>query len=273
MKTAEKLSTIMNAKHDIISSRKYGFLKQFFNTISAEEKKQIENYENKQKKQIKATGEYFKKIDDAPEPKPISSVSYQWLRYFFKKTWEAEEGKKLEIDKQQTPIYKAICQYFSKDVEFNKNKLTENMPSLEKGLLIIGKFGCGKTSMMRAYHKIGYKLLPDQFLWFKMISCNALVSEFEKIENQKDKQEFFRKYSKGKTIYFDDFGTESEASNFGKKNLMKIILEERYLYNKKTFLTTNLELEEISKKYGNRVFDRLREMVNIIKMPGNSYRK
>ena len=32
-------------------------------------------------------------------------------------------------------------------------------------------------------------------------------------------------------------------------------------------------LEEIEQKYGCRVFDRLQEMCNIIKMHGNSYRK
>ena len=129
--------------------------------------------------------------------------------------------------------------------------------------------------MLRAFQMVGKALLPDPILWFNSVSCNALVMEFEGMDtkDKSAKKHFFQKYNKAAVMYFDDFGTESNASNFGIKNLMKDILEERYANNKRTFLTSNLSLPEIQEKYGDRVYDRLQEMFNIIQMSGDSFRR
>ena len=257
---------------NIISAHRYDLLTRFSKSLTDKEKKQIRDYEKHRTTRIEENRERFK-VKEPKERTPITRLPYQWLRDQFKQTWEAEEGKPLEVDPQRKPIYQIVCQYFAKDEDFDKTEITENIPSLKKSLLLIGDYGCGKTSMFRAYHNIGRKLLPDNFLWFTMVSCNALVAEFEQLETPKERGDFSERYAKIRAVYFDDFGTEEQASNYGKKNLMKDILEERYIHNKTTFLTTNLDLEGINQKYGGRVFDRLQEMFNIIRMPGGSFRK
>ncbi len=256
---------------EIISKRRYDFLKGFSKeTLSDEEKKQVEEYE---KKDIQSIPEgYFEK---KPKKQPITHINTNWLKKAFKNTFEQNEKKELILTDQSKPIYNALCQYFAKDKAFEDTGLTMNIPSLDKGLLLIGGYGCGKTSSLEVFHHIGryfYNETGDTFMWFRTISCNGLVNEFEGLESPKDKDNFIKKYVGG-VVYFDDFGTENIASNFGKRNLMKDILEERYLKKKKCHLTSNLSLEEIAEKYGGRVFDRMQEMFNIIVWEGESFRK
>lgn len=255
---------------NIISTKKYQFLSQFSDSLTDTERELMRKYEADR---IQVNEDYLKKVRQPKKEQEYSKINFDWLRIQFKKTWEENEQRKLIVSDEKKPFYKAICLYFSKHDDFNKTTVTENIPSLEKGLLIIGKNGCGKTTMMNAYHEISKKLLPNKSMWFTSVSCNALVSEFESIEDRKTKEYFFKKYNQSNVVYFDDFGTENESSNYVKKNLLKDILEERYLKNKRTYLTTNLQLDEIHIKYGPRVFDRLQQMFNIIQMPGESLRK
>tara|TARA_R110000764_G_scaffold229121_1_gene319888 strand:- start:41 stop:802 length:762 start_codon:yes stop_codon:yes gene_type:complete len=252
----------------MISRKKYNFLKQFPNTLSENEKAQIYEYENS-----KIVIKY-----SIPEEKintPLAYLPYKWLCDEFVKTWEANEKTKLILTEETKPIYRGVTQYFARLEVFESTKITENIPKLNKGILIIGDYGCGKTSMLKAFKSVGSTLLPDPILWFSKVSCNALVAEFESLNsnNKSEKKYFFKKYNNAAVIYFDDFGTESNASNFGIKNLLKDILEERYDNKKRTLLTSNLSLSEIEQKYGKRIFDRLQEMFNIIQMPGKSFRK
>lgn len=218
--------------------------------------------------------EYIEKINNKIE-NFINPISLNELKILFKKTFEFEESKKLIVTKDNAPIYDLIARYFANDESFNKTKITENIPSLEKGLLLIGGVGCGKTSIMNTYHKIGYKRLPCNLLWFSKNSCLSVVQEFEELNDNdiRQREDFNDKYNNTKKMYFDDFGSENDASKFGKRNLMKEILEERYSNKKVTHITTNLTLDEINKKYGFRIFDRLQEMFNIIIINGKSYRK
>ncbi|WP_299527455.1 hypothetical protein [uncultured Lutibacter sp.] len=217
---------------------------------------------------------YFSNLTDK-DKKPLEKMDLSLLKMLFKETFEYVTRTKLLVNKDNSVIYDIIARYFAKDESFNETKLSLNIADLSKGLLIIGDYGCGKTTMIETYQRIAYKLLPETLLWFNKTSCLTVVSEYETLDSKEQwqKEEFNNKYYNTKTYYFDDFGTEQDASNFGKKNLMKEIIEERYARGKKTYLTTNLTLAQIKVKYGDRVFDRLQEMFNIFEMKGKSFRK
>lgn len=255
----------------IIPTAKFNHLKKFEGTLTDEERQEIEEYiKSRHKVNVLPKG-YF---DDKPKRPSIARVRLNWLKKKFIETWQKNERKELILTDENKPIYRLIAEYFAKHKDFEKTGLTENIASLDKGLLIIGGVGCGKTSMLRAFYEIGreiYDKYRDTFMLFRMISCNSLVREYENLEQQ-ERDFFFKKYING-TMYFDDFGTEPEASNFGKRNLMKDILEERYLKEKKCYLTTNLTLNQIEEKYGFRVYDRIKEAFNVIIMDGKSFRK
>jgi hypothetical protein len=174
-----------------------------------------------------------------------------------------------------------IIYYFSKDNRFfeceNLSHISE--PSFEKGLLIIGNFGNGKTSTMKVFEEI-FKGIPD--FGFKSFSANEAVTMFEKCNSDVDRDEFEKMMWYG-IRNFDDLKTERIASNYGKVNIFKEILEERYRLKSKTFLICNFKegyeddlqaaIDELGEKYGGRVWDRVYEMFNIIEFKGKSFRK
>jgi DNA replication protein DnaC len=171
-------------------------------------------------------------------------------------------GKKfkiLEIDHEI--IYKLIA-YFLKDEQvcdqFNID--------LQKGILLTGPIGCGKTTLMNLMKHIA---LPNNK--FSVKPCRDISFEFIQ-----EGYPIIHKYSIGqlyhtdpRTYCFDDLGTENNLKYFGNEcNVMAEILLSRYdlFISKKlkTHITTNLSATEIEKQYGNRVRSRLRQMVNLI---------
>lgn len=188
-------------------------------------------------------------------------------------TWIEKKGielygnhfKILETDYQI--IYKLIA-YFLKDeqtcFQYNIN--------LNKGILLSGPIGCGKTSIMN----IMKYLTPIEHKFF-VKPCRDISFEFIQ-----DGYLVIHKYSKGKlyesepkTICFDDLGTESNLKYYGNEcNVMAEIILSRYdVYIAKriqTHITTNLSASEIETQYGNRVRSRMRELFNLIAYDNNS---
>ncbi|GAA4027016.1 ATPase [Flavobacterium cheonhonense] len=191
-------------------------------------------------------------------------------------TWLESKGKELYgnhfkiIEEDYLIIYKLIA-YFLKDeqacFQFGIN--------LNKGILITGPVGCGKTSLMTLM-----KYLTPAEHKFILKPCRDISFEFIQ-----DGYEVIHRYSKGKQqqldpkIYcFDDLGLENNLKYYGNEcNVMAEILLSRYdLYiNKKikTHVTTNLSATEIESVYGNRVRSRMREMLNLIAYSNNTLDK
>lgn len=158
-------------------------------------------------------------------------------------------------------IYKLIA-YFLKD----EATCFQYGINLNKGILLSGPVGCGKTSLMNLMKY----LTPTEHKFF-VKSCRDISFEFIQ-----DGYQIIQKYSKGKlyefepkTICFDDLGTENNLKYYGNEcNVMAEILLSRYdIFTAKkiqTHITTNLSASEIETYYGNRVRSRMREMFNLI---------
>ncbi|WP_396188433.1 ATPase [Flavobacterium sp.] len=191
-----------------------------------------------------------------------TTLSYLEIISWLEKKGIELYGKKFKIlETDHEIIYKLIA-YFLKDeqacYQFNID--------LEKGILLTGPIGCGKTSLMNL---MKYLTATEQKFFVK--PCRDISFEFIQ-----DGYQIIHKYSIGKlyqseprTYCFDDLGTENNLKYFGNEcNVMAEILLSRYdlFISKKlkTHLTTNLSATEIEKQYGNRVRSRLREMVNLI---------
>ncbi len=164
---------------------------------------------------------------------------------------------------------------------------------MEKGLLIVGNFGTGKSSIFKTFYQlffesnsriINIKLKDNSFLHqykfgFAYHSSNQIVKDFEGYTSPEERKLFWKKICKG-TRYIDDLTTEKEASNFGRFNIFEDILEMRYDQNSITFASMNYSgesiestLDYLAQKYGERVYDRLFEMFNFIELKGKSFRK
>lgn len=288
METQQQLDKTEIGKSDdfVVGPRKYEYLKSLkFEDLTDEEKAKIEFYESKNRvatpEQVKKNKEFLQGLV-GEKPKVDFSITARKLWEIFKANFQEVNGRPfVKIEGVTIKNLEPLIYYFSKDNRFfecdNLTNLSE--PSFEKGLLIIGNFGNGKTSTMKVFEKI-FKGISG--IGFKGFSANEVVTMFEKCNNDVDRTEFEKSMWRG-TRYFDDLKTEKIASNYGKVNLFKEIIEERYNRKSKTYVTCNFKkdfpndlnaaLDEFEDKYESRVYDRLFEMFNIIEFKGKSFRK
>lgn len=171
-------------------------------------------------------------------------------------------GNHFKILEADYPIVYKLIAYFLQD----QTTCYQYGIDLNKGILLSGPIGSGKTSLMSLM-----KFLAQTDNKFSVKPCRDISFEFIQ-----DGYEVIHRYSKGKlyqseprTFCFDDLGTENNLKYFGNEcNVIAEILLCRYdlFINKKlkTHITTNLSATEIEKNYGNRVRSRLRELCNLI---------
>ena len=181
-------------------------------------------------------------------------------------------GCAFEINEENRKIVRTLIDYFCGLEEFNKSEVVRNNASLQKGLLIFGDCGVGKTVLFEIIRRVGrdiYSAIGVKRMLFKKISCGSFVSAYMIATKSKNMSFDLKEFQKGR-LFIDDLGFEKLA--FNQYELMEQILFERYGNNAVTFLTTNLTPSEIENRYGKRIGDRLQEMFNYIKWEGNSFR-
>lgn len=164
-------------------------------------------------------------------------------------------GGKFRIIEEDREIIFKLCNYFIKD-EANCKRF--NM-DINKGILLSGPVGCGKTSLMKLLryivpHQKPYKIIPVRNIVF---GFNYLG--YKTIED----------YGNSNYFCFDDLGVEPIGRHYGKDcNVMGEIILSRYdlfLENHiKTHATTNLNAQELEERYGNRVRSRMRQLFNLV---------
>ena len=165
-------------------------------------------------------------------------------------------GKLFVIRKEDYEIIYKLLIYAIRDEE---NSQIHNI-DLDKGILLLGPVGCGKTSLMTLIKPFFQKELQHKIKSSREISFEFINEGYTTIH----------KYGKSTAVYcFDDLGVEKSLKHFGNDcNTMAEILLSRYDHfiqsGIPTHATTNLNAEELEKLYGNRVRSRLREMFNLI---------
>ncbi len=170
-------------------------------------------------------------------------------------------GKHFKIYEEDKNVLLRLCNYMVKDYE-NCSKYGIDP---DKGILLTGPVGCGKTSLMRLIrhivpHRRLYELIPARNVSFGFNHIG-----FKIIED----------YGNGRFYCFDDLGVEPLGRHFGKDcNVMGEIILSRYelfLSSKiPTHATTNLNAEELEERYGKRVRSRMRQMFNLIAFDKNT---
>ncbi|TAG40622.1 MAG: AAA family ATPase [Cytophagia bacterium] len=173
-------------------------------------------------------------------------------------------GQNITIDQENAQVINLLSHYFA-GIDCQLNPM--------KGILLYGNIGTGKTTLMRLMQEAPHAS-------FAIESAQEIINEYaadgvqviEKysrlIYNNNTASRYFGNREIGLCI--DDIGTETEAANFGnRKNVVAEILSMRYaqLHGPTTHLTTNLTPAELKEAYGARIYDRLREMFNVVEFP------
>ena len=148
-----------------------------------------------------------------------------------------------------------------------------------KGILIIGSIGSGKTYLMEFFAAFmasmqkGFRVVPSAWIIRDCINNPALISGY-------GRESFAAGDIKRPiTICFDDLGMEpGESKIYGNSvSIMTEILIDRYImqqrFGMKTHATSNLTIDELQEKYGDRSASRFRSMFNILVMDGKDRRK
>lgn len=128
-----------------------------------------------------------------------------------------------------------------------------------RGLLMIGNCGLGKSL-------IGKYILPLLI----RDSCRKVVNVFNAQELNTKPDEILSYH----IIYIDDIGTENVSNIYGNKRIPFMELCDAVEQKGKLLMcSTNLTLDELAEKYGERTIDRLRATTKVIPFIGDSLRK
>ena len=142
---------------------------------------------------------------------------------------------------------------------------------INKGIMLCGKIGCGKTLLMRAFLEVlmaasGYFIQSFQasllYIYYKNNGMDSLASC---------------------PIFIDELGREQLEIYINGVRVRPIedLIALRYEYSPVTFYTSNFKIETLSQGYdesgkkigyGAYIGDRIKEKTNIIIMPGTSRR-
>ena len=194
------------------------------------------------------------------------SINFEKCLSFLDQKGKAQFGQHFTINPADYEIiYKLLVYAFKHEPSAKKYNI-----NLQKGILLSGPVGCGKTTLMylinhfqsekfrhimKPSREVGYEFIKDGYETIHKYSTNAF--------NKKGVETWHRTYC------FDDLGTENNLKYYGNEcNVMAEILLSRYelfVHNHMiTHITTNLSATEIETCYGNRVRSRMREMFNLI---------
>lgn len=128
-----------------------------------------------------------------------------------------------------------------------------------KGLLMFGGCGLGKSV-------IGMYILP---LLIKDVH-KKVVNIFSAQELNKKIDDILKLH----IIYIDDIGTEDNLNSYGNKRMpFAELCDAAEKKGKLLILTTNLSIDELTQRYGDRVVDRLIATKKAVPFVGDSLRK
>jgi len=132
--------------------------------------------------------------------------------------------------------------------------------NLFKGILLFGKIGCGKT------------LLMEGFLRCFEVGADKVITRLHAKDLQRIFLEKGIEYYHQRPMFIDDMGKEpAEAKNYGNDSKpFEDLISARYGRGGIMFGTSNYKLEDMP--YSLHTIDRVKEMFNIIVMPGDSRR-
>lgn len=195
---------------------------------------------------------------------------------------------KFEIDEYNESVFNLLSYYFTNNPMFVtiSEKMGISNPSLDKGILMCGVYGTGKSWMMKLFQKNARQVyiirtskeIAESYTKLKEIPKQYL----EPIKNAINDQSLFCQPYSGLCI--DEIGAERVKNSYGNiSNVIGDLLEIRYNYldefNNRVLVgptlhgITNLTPDQLKEHYDGRVYSRMCEIFNYVELPGEDRRK
>ena len=198
-------------------------------------------------------------------PLPLAYSDFRDLFVLFGNSclFKRNQNRNFIIDDNNESVIEQLYYFITNNPSFSGD--------LSRGIMLQGKYGCGKTVILETYSMlhnhivIKYSLRQPLFLFIKSLDLQ------EQIIN-KSMKAFVQR-----PLIIDEFGRESKTvQDFG--NILRPIselLSIRGDMGTLTHGTTNFTLETLSSAefYGGMIGDRLKMMFNFIPLSGESRRK
>lgn len=173
-------------------------------------------------------------------------MEYRVARVLFWEIWKKLVDCTPKIDPQDVWIIRELIRWMIRD--------NEGMFSHKKGIILIGTYGCGKTTLLQAA-KIFMKEYTKTPFVFRRV--NDILIEVAKKGNIDAMEPYFSGH-----LILDDIGQmEENIMIYGSRyNVIETIINRRVGTPYITLATTNIKPPEVREKYGPVVGSRFNQM-------------
>ncbi len=157
---------------------------------------------------------------------------------------ELEDFKNAKFDKSNSgalKIFETLKEWANKFPEITKRMI-----------YITGAIGVGKTFLLKC---IVSELIKNEKYVFYSTAFKMNNDFLQHCKNNSD-EKYLAPYLESEVLLIDDLGTEPILNNIT-LDYLYFILNERILGNKATIINSNLGLDELIQRYGERIFSRI----------------
>jgi DNA replication protein DnaC len=181
-----------------------------------------------------------------------------WKKYFLKLITDEfyQKHKVFKLDENNKPKIALCFDWVIGNVDIGLNK----------GLLLRGDVGTGKSAIMKACRKLCEKLYTG--IYTRYATADEISRLFK--DSSEDSDRKLNNLLTARILFIDDIGYEA-LKVFDHYPIMEVI-RDRYDKKRITCITTNMSMEEMAERYNKSFEDKISEMCFIIKFEGNSKR-